>query len=971
MSKFLERFFRWIGSLIDSRSEQGASLDSNDIERKEGNNDSVGSGASLPTDGKAGTETIDSKHTGGSEGGDSSSHGESSESDEQCLSSGNEKQEDALTETKTDPDTSAYSGTDQTENTKAIDSASTGASEDDDSGSDEESSESDEQRSSSGNEKQEDASTETETDPNTSTSSGIDQTDDTKAIDSADTGGSEGDDSGSDEESSEDEEQGAPPGHDEQEDTSTESEAEPDTSTPSGNDQTENTEAMDSTDTGGSEGDNLRSDEDFIEDEEQGAPPGHDEQEDTSTESQGKPDASTPSGTDQMENTEAMDSTDTGGSEGDDSGSDEEPIEGNGQHSSSGEDKQEDTSTETETDSDTTSSSGIDQTDETEATDSVDAGGGEGDESCSDEKFIDSGEQRGPLGHDGQEDSPSEPHYSNSADTNQNDTSNVSSNTTEANARLGTRTPRNIGGRRNGKNKDQISNDSKSSTSFSPRPELICRRISNSLEWAIFLTVPKECNIAEVRQNDTQLHLENREYRLPSFSGNVSVTYTSDGTVDGFALFDNASPLIFKLRNHWEGDGRKIRAMTQGHFIVITPRNWNRTGRIPFESEGCEDPGFRAHYFFKAASDSSEDVGGFEGRAINLTGTGFQLSGNFVFDNSDDGRLFVGSPPMLKLDRGVTWVRVGEEKTDGWGKNFRPTEKLEDVLNGRQGRFFLRIYGDMTTLVDSGEFRYFADLDEIQVNGEPYKPDLLLPPSPYGHASNSLRLVSADGTTIIPVLPGDNPTVTVLHDGVVTVPPDTRSNAITCILESESGSLEVQIELPRIWWRLSEFENEPGPWSDTSFVMTFDEFRQHATKGAEMQLRLPSCIRSVKAGFEGDLDQTFYVVHGIIGIPLRAFLDYEAIDGHFVKDVFLKVRCDGNTILKLIRVTSNLPCRFVALVKRAGGGCRAGRGFSLCELQRVGLSSAAAARLNLRVDKRRRSAHQENIQTLLEVKNDA
>ena len=46
--------------------------------------------------------------------------------------------------------------------------------------------------------------------------------------------------------------------------------------------------------------------------------------------------------------------------------------------------------------------------------------------------------------------------------------------------------------------------------------------------------------------------------------------------------------------------------ITQGHFIVIAPSHWNRTGHVPVEFERCEDTGYLAHYFFKDKGDTTE-----------------------------------------------------------------------------------------------------------------------------------------------------------------------------------------------------------------------------------------------------------------------------------------------------------------------------------------------------------------------------
>ena len=59
---------------------------------------------------------------------------------------------------------------------------------------------------------------------------------------------------------------------------------------------------------------------------------------------------------------------------------------------------------------------------------------------------------------------------------------------------------------------------------------------------------------------------------------------------------------------------------------------------------------------------------------------------------------------------------------------------------------------------------------------------------------------------------------------------------------------------------------------------------------------------------------------------------------------------------------------YFPLVRDARGNWRPGKGFSRSELKEAGLSPADAARLQIRVDKRRRNAHPRNVATLEEAK---
>ena len=55
-------------------------------------------------------------------------------------------------------------------------------------------------------------------------------------------------------------------------------------------------------------------------------------------------------------------------------------------------------------------------------------------------------------------------------------------------------------------------------------------------------------------------------------------------------------------------------------------------------------------------------------------------------------------------------------------------------------------------------------------------------------------------------------------------------------------------------------------------------------------------------------------------------------------------------------------------MRNARGAWRPGKGFSRSELREAGLSLADAARLGVRVDKRRRNAHPMNVEILEKAK---
>ena len=332
------------------------------------------------------------------------------------------------------------------------------------------------------------------------------------------------------------------------------------------------------------------------------------------------------------------------------------------------------------------------------------------------------------------------------------------------------------------KSPSPVNDDVKDNPTFTPRPELICRKAS--WQWEVVLAADDECNIMEVRHNGESLNMVDGEYSLSSLSGSLSIDY-KDRESDQLPLFDGA-PLIFKMPNDWNGDGRKVGGITSGHFIVMAPREWKRTGSAPVEPEECTDANFTAHFFYVKKGKVAGDVGGFEDCDLTLTTTGFELDGDRVFDDCEDGELFVGAPPSLSPTSDIVWARIGEEREGGWkGENFKPADQsLAEVLNGRQGRFFVRVYDGDAKLLDSGEFRYLRDLREIRVNDEPYSAATLLVPPSTGYSLAEVQFVSADSTDIQLNLDTVEAHVTVQAGGILIVEPHPDGDHISCALKS-------------------------------------------------------------------------------------------------------------------------------------------------------------------------------------------
>lgn len=437
-----------------------------------------------------------------------------------------------------------------------------------------------------------------------------------------------------------------------------------------------------------------------------------------------------------------------------------------------------------------------------------------------------------------------------------------------------------------------------------PHPQLICYKKRNGGTWEVALSVDEDLEIESVYLQGRKLDTANHEHRIPipSLRGQLTVKY-QDGHTENVTLFEG-NPLIFKLQLNWRGNGRKIGTITRGYFIVFAPTSWNRTGNIRVAPEGCTDSSFLAHYFYQESKSQDDYVSGFQESGDFRTTTGINLSGQIVFDDSEEGDLFVQREPELIPSKDIVWARVGREANYGWkGQNFKPDDQtLSEILNGREGRFFLRVYDSSIQLLDSTEFRFVRGLKEIRVNGESYTKHTILLPDLSGHPPMKVQFVGINdsNSSQITICEG---THTVVKSGILAIDRSKEANSISCILGSENNQVTIKLDLPRTWWKMVCGDEIQSDWRDTPLTMTRQEFREHAYRGSEIRL-LQKRLESIQVGFDHELDQEFKHSEGKFTIPLNNFVDYVQIDQRLTTNAHLKVEL-VDTLLHLIVISAD------------------------------------------------------------------
>ena len=431
-----------------------------------------------------------------------------------------------------------------------------------------------------------------------------------------------------------------------------------------------------------------------------------------------------------------------------------------------------------------------------------------------------------------------------------------------------------------------------------PPPKLVCR--ANGTQWEVVLSTPDECQLKAVDHNGQGLEPEAGECILPSLGGHLSIVY-GGGRLDLPLCNDN--PMVFKLGADWSGWGRYLNGINDGYFIVIAPKEWTRIGPPPVAPEGCTDGRYLAHYFHRSKRDT-EDVAGFEEDALGLNTVSADLEGRTLFDDAKAGRLFGLCPPRLKRSKGIAWARIGEEGGGVWsGENFRPPKQtLAEILRERQGHFYVRVYDQHTKLQDSCEFRYLRDLKEIRVNDEPYTHDTVLLPGAEGHAATVVSFV-ANAPLDLKV----RSTHANANGSRVIVDPHPAADDVRCTLASDDGRVDIQLHLPRIWWRVEHGAGSSTEWCDKPLNITRRQFAEWGKGGGKMRVRLPRRFRSVGVGFNDALEKRYYTVradginHVQLLVPLDGFVAYPQIAERLNEDVALNVDC-GGAVVTLIQV---------------------------------------------------------------------
>lgn len=389
------------------------------------------------------------------------------------------------------------------------------------------------------------------------------------------------------------------------------------------------------------------------------------------------------------------------------------------------------------------------------------------------------------------------------------------------------------------------------------RPELRCREASDSRSWEVVVDLPDGPSPPKILLDGEPLPTSDGCCRVSNLDASIIAVMDGGSTID---LLDPGPPLIFKTAKHWKSSGRRVRRITRGYFVVIVPAGWQREGsRPPVAPTRATASGYQAHYVYW--DGRSNDRVRFAGHDLPLATDTEILKGSTLFDDDrDHGSLFVGDPPELTNPNAFTWTVVGEEGVpDGWRCRFKPSKRrLADLLEGREGWFFVRVYDANAELLASTDFRYSRRLAQIHVDNHAYSDTTILFPTRTGHDLTLVTFVDRTGNPINP------PTA---------IPPDKHADDVRVELRSAAGRVPVRVRLPRLWWRLADDDAEHD-WRSVAFRWTPQEFDRLAETATRICLDLPRHVPNVGCGFDSDAARQYRrLKSGYFEIPLEEFLD--------------------------------------------------------------------------------------------------
>jgi len=470
------------------------------------------------------------------------------------------------------------------------------------------------------------------------------------------------------------------------------------------------------------------------------------------------------------------------------------------------------------------------------------------------------------------------------------------------------------------------------------KPEIICWKEGQT--WIIGVECPEGLDCQGVYQEGTPLECNNMDgnrYALKQIGTGVEITWR-EGNESIPLLKFGKDYLIFKMRNRWKDPGRLVRYSTTGYYLIIAPKDWERdieiSGSTTIITESTQFPEFRVNFFYlEKTGINTIGLITSEGKRVRVDSKSprFKLVGNEICDASEDkGPLFGQYPPRIQavdVTRGWTDVGliiVGEEGggRNRWRDSFVPNPNMmeqtafDELINGRSGWYFLRVYDKNDDLIESMDFRFLRNLRDIKIE---YCSSGL--PKPTGHENAIVKFLHHPDC-MVTLKDEDKQHLLHIHlendQTSVNVPRDPHCDNTNWILNDRGVEIEVSIVVERIWWSLGPLEAVPRTWDDRPIPLSRKDFNAITDNALWVRFPRPRFVEKIGVGFDREKSR-FYRVEvekQEVPIPLRDFCDCEEIQSPIEK-CFFQIFVDspnGQFSAPVLIIITSFACKYCSYV---------------------------------------------------------
>lgn len=425
---------------------------------------------------------------------------------------------------------------------------------------------------------------------------------------------------------------------------------------------------------------------------------------------------------------------------------------------------------------------------------------------------------------------------------------------------------------------------------------------------------------------------ESREncWLLEKVGGQVLVRWNEDDFAREIKIeLGEEEYLLFRLTSQSQNQGRRVKSLASGSYIVVCPANWKRVDDIletlPVTPESVRLTGYQAHFYI-IGNDSVGKISFLtsENKSVIIEPKAslFELVGTRLIDGNEDvGPLFGEQAPRVRALGDQVWkdvgtVVVGQEGggENRWRTTFIPVEGLieqdlpSEIMARKAGWYFLRFYDTNDDLMESLDFRFIYALREIRV----FQPSPLPPENghkpvcaEFFHEPNCVVRLADGSSSSIPMEHRDDKTV-------VIIPPDPSLDEIRWLIGSEL-QVPVTTIVERLWWAVSDEDVVPVDWKDQDLVVPRDSFT--ATSNKTLWLRFPRrrWISEILLGLGKPNARTYTVktMEKTVAIPLRDFGDAQEMSaiGTFTLKLWIDLQATIYT-RTLCNITVKAACKF-------------------------------------------------------------